>query len=98
MAQVRWTSQAARDLETITEFIARDSSHYARLFAIDVIQAVERVSLFPASGRVVPELDDQMIREVLLGDYRIVYRMGEDYVELLTIYHGARLLNPGRSR
>ena len=58
MAQVRWTSQAARDLETITEFIARDSSHYARLFAIDVIQAVERVSAFAASGRVVPEQGD----------------------------------------
>jgi len=35
-----------------------------------------------------------VIREVILGNYRIVYRTKQEFVEILTIYHGARLLNP----
>ena len=66
MAEVRLTPQAANDLKGITEFIAADSPHYARLFAIDVLAAVERLSEFPHSGRIVPELKDSEIREILL--------------------------------
>jgi toxin ParE1/3/4 len=96
MAEVRWTPQAADDLEAITNFIAADSPQYARLFAMDVLVAVERLADFPNSGRVVPELKDPAIREILLGSYRIVYRVKGDLVEVLTVYHRARLLDPSR--
>jgi toxin ParE1/3/4 len=96
MAELRWTPQAADDLEAITHFIAADSPPYARLFAMDVIASVERLQLFPKSGRMVPELHDPRVREILLGNYRIVYRAGEEAVEVLTIWHGARLLDPSR--
>jgi toxin ParE1/3/4 len=56
MAELRWTPQAADDLEAITNFIAADSPHYASLFAIDVLTSVERLQVFPRSGRIVPEL------------------------------------------
>ncbi|MBI5093402.1 MAG: type II toxin-antitoxin system RelE/ParE family toxin [Candidatus Hydrogenedentes bacterium] len=98
MAQIRWTVQATADLESITEFIARDSGHYARVFAIDVVHAVERLTQFPNSGRVVPEVNDPMVREILLGAYRIVYRLRGDYADILTIHHGARLLDPADLR
>jgi plasmid stabilization system protein ParE len=93
---VRWTLQAADDLKAITEFIAADSPHYASLFAMDVLAAVERLVPFPHSGRTVPELDDPLVREILLGNYRIVYRVKGEVVEILTVYHGARLLDPSR--
>ena len=96
MAEVRWTPQAADDLEAITNFIAADSPQYARLFAMDVLVAVERLANFPNSGRVVPELKDPAIREILFGSYRIVCRVKGDLVEVLTVYHGARLLDPSR--
>jgi len=96
MAEVRWTPQAADDLEAVVDFIATDSPHYARLFTMDVLAAVERLADFPNSGRVVPELKDPAIREILFGSYRIVYRVKGDLVELLTVYHGARLLDPSR--
>lgn len=96
MAEVRWTAQAADDLEAIADFIAADSPQYARLFAMDVLAAVGRLANFPNSGRVVPEIKDPGIREILLGSYRIVYRVKGDLVELLTVYHGARLLDPSR--
>jgi len=94
MAEIRWTLQAADDLEAIAEFISVDSPQYAQLFAIDVLTAIERLALFPRSGRIVPELGNAAIREIVLGNYRIVYRLRKDAVEILTIYHGARLLDP----
>jgi len=94
MAEVRWTRQASEDLDSIAEFIAKDSPQYARLFVIDVFQAVERLSEFPQSGRVVPELNDPIVREIILGNYRLVYRFKAKLIALLTVYHGARLLDP----
>lgn len=96
MAEIRWTQQAADDLEAITEFIANDSEYYAQLFAMDVLQAVDRLVDFPESGRIVPEANNPIIREIILGNYRIVYRFRKETVELLTVYHGARLLDPSK--
>lgn len=96
MVEIRWTLQAADDLQSITEYIAADSTHYASLFAIDVVAAVERLAAFPYSGKLVPELEQTNIREILLGNYRIIYRVCDDRVDILAVYHGARLLNPSR--
>jgi toxin ParE1/3/4 len=96
MAQVRWTPQAANDLDATAEFIARDSPHFAGLFAAKVLQTVEQLADFPESGRMVPEVGERSIREVLFGSYRIIYRLRRDAVEVLTIHHGARLLDPKR--
>ena len=96
MAEVRWTPQAADDLGAIAELIAQDSPHYASLFVMDVLAAVERAGDFPFSGRVVPETRNPALREIVLGHYRIIYRARPDLVEVLTVYHGARLLDPSR--
>ena len=96
MAEIRWTHQAADDPEAITSFIAADSSSYAMLFAINLLAVVERLLDFPFSGRVLPEFDDPAIREILFGNYRIIYRLKGDIAEILTVYHGARLLDPAR--
>jgi len=96
VVEVRWTLQAAEDLHSIVEFIARDSAQYARLLVVDIFQAVDRIAEFPQSGRIVPELNDPIVREVILGNYRLVYRLKDASLELLTIYHGARLLDPSK--
>lgn len=96
MAEVRWTPQAADDFESITNFIAKNSLQYARVFALDVFASLERLETFPNSGRLVPELNRPDIREILLGSYRIVYRIKSDTVEILTLYHGARFFGPFR--
>jgi toxin ParE1/3/4 len=96
MAEIRWTLQAANDLEAIVEFIAADSRHYAQLLAINVLKAVDRLAGLPRSGRIVPELGDSSIREIILGNYRVIYRVRQDVVEILAVYHGARMLDPSR--
>jgi len=96
VAEVRWTPQAADDLEAIAKLIAEDSPHYASLFVMDVLAAVEQVADFPHSGKVVPEIRDPALRETVLGNYRIIYRVRPELVEILTVFHGARLLAPSR--
>ena len=96
MAEVRWTPQAADDLEAIAELIAQDSPNYSSLFVMDVLAAVAQVAGFPHSGRIVPEAQDPSLREIVLGNYRIIYRVRRELVEILTVYHGARLLDPSR--
>jgi toxin ParE1/3/4 len=96
VAEVRWTPQALSDLEATTEFIARDSPHYASLFVLDMLAAVERLERFPESGRIVPEKNEPKVREIIFGNYRIVYRLRNDIAELLTIHHGARSLDPSQ--
>jgi len=92
VAQVTWTDQALDDLDAICLFIARDAPRYAELFAERVFRATDRLAQFPRLGRVVPEIGRDDIREVIVQSYRIIYRALPDEVEILTIHHGARLL------
>ena len=94
MPEVRWTPLAANDLEAISEFVSRDSPYYANILVLDVMAGIERLADFPHLGRLVPEVSDPQIRELLLGNYRIIYRYRLQIVEVLTIYHSARLLDP----
>ena len=93
MAQVSWTPQAVDDLEAICLFIARDSPQLAAAFADRVLRATDLLESFPRSGRIVPELGIGNIREILVGSYRVIYRIRHDHVHLLTVHHGARLLD-----
>jgi len=92
VARVIWTEQALDDLDTICQFIARDAPRYAELFAARVFRATERLERFPRSSRAVPELGRPEIREVIVHGYRIIYRLFPDEVAILTVHHGARLL------
>ena len=93
MVEVRWTLQAAEDLHAIAEFVALDSPHYASLLAVDIVAAAERLADFPLSGRIVPELGRTDVREILSGNYRLIYRVRETLVEILTVCHTRRLLD-----
>jgi len=92
MTRIAWTPRALDDVLDIRTFIARDSLPYASLTAQRIITAAERLAQFPASGRIVPELDRPEIREVIYGPYRIVYRLLPDAVHILTVHHSARIL------
>ena len=87
--QVFWTPQAVADLEAIRNFIARDSPRYGEVVTGTIRRAVRRLRAFPRSGRVVEELADPDIREVIVGAYRVVYYLRQGRAEILTVVHGA---------
>lgn len=91
MTRVIWAPQAIEDVEAIRSYVERDSAHYADLLVERLVAAVGRLEAAPRSGRVVPEVKDESLREVICGNYRIVYRLRADFVEVLTVFHGARL-------
>jgi len=93
VTRVEWTEGAVADIEAIRDFIARDSQSYAALVAAELVLAVGQLRSFPDSGRIVPELRRPDLRELIHGSYRIVYRVrSPERVEVLTVFHGARLL------
>ncbi|MDA3809514.1 MAG: type II toxin-antitoxin system RelE/ParE family toxin [Spirochaetaceae bacterium] len=93
MARIIWTPQALADLENIAEYISKDSRKFASIFVENILEIVANLELFPESGRIVPELQNSKIREILSGNYRIIYSYKSDLVEILTVFHSARLWN-----
>lgn len=95
MPRVVWTRPALDDVRQIREYIARDSPRYARVVAERLFAAVERLRDHPLSGRVVPELAQPALREVIQPPYRIVYRARPDRpVEIIAVVHSARQVPP----
>jgi toxin ParE1/3/4 len=90
--RLRWTLQAAEDLEAIKTFIGRDSPAYARQVAEELYEAAASILPFPDIGRVVPERGEPQIREIQRPPYRIIYRRSQELMEILTTHHSARLL------
>lgn len=94
MAKVIWTEFALDDLRNIYEYIAKDSKYYASVQIEKIIGRIEQLESFPQSGRVVPEFDNERIRELIEGNYRIVYRIeSNDLIGIVRIHHSAKLIN-----
>ena len=95
METVRWTQRARSDLQGIHDFIARDSPRAADTLVERVLTTVERLASFPESGRIVPEFPNLTYREVIVANYRVLYRCQENVVWIAAVVHGRRLLaNP----
>jgi addiction module RelE/StbE family toxin len=88
--KLEWTEPSLLDLESIRDYIARDSQYYAARFIARIIEAAESLQKLPLVGRVVPEADDETIRELLFQSYRIMYRVEAERVLILTVLHGSR--------
>jgi len=85
--EVVWSPQAIADVESIREYISRESPHFGSLVAQRIVDAVERLRTFPESGRIVPEFGERALREVLWRNYRVVYRFSPKLVEIVTVLH-----------
>jgi len=74
----------------VADYIAEDSRHYAAAFVREVRDAARTLATFAERGRVVPELSDPAVRELLVGRYRLMYRLAETTVQIVAFVHGAR--------
>lgn len=90
--KIEWAEPAVTDLESIREYIGKDSEYYAARFISRIIVAVERLTHSPEMGRRVPEAEEKEgnIRELLFRNYRIMYRAEPQRILVLTIIHAAR--------
>lgn len=86
--KVVWAHQAYLRLSEIHEFIARDSQEAADQWADKILDRGDGLADFPAKGRAVPELPGSGLRELIAGNYRIVYRVAKTKIEVLTVFEG----------
>ena len=92
--KIVFSSQAKTDLAEIVKFIAYNKPQAARQWSANIHQLVLKLADFPKTGRTVPEFSNETIRELIKGQYRVVYKIdGEkDTIVIITIHHGMRLL------
>lgn len=90
MVQIVWTKQAVSDLEEIFEYISKDSVKYARHQILKIRQSTQILKTQPISGRIVPEYGISSVRELVEGNYRIVYALSQNRIDILAVHHGAK--------
>lgn len=88
--RIVWTYDARDDLATIREYVSRNSPYYASLVVARLIESVKQLQKFPLSGRIVPEVNSAEYRELVRGKYRVVYRIRDNVIEVLMIFHTSR--------
>ena len=88
--RIVWTHQARSALDEIVSYIAQDSIQGARAVLEEALGAAEGLAALSGRGRIVPELADPSIREVFVGNYRLMYEVTSTTVSILVILHGAR--------
>ena len=92
MVKLHWTEIAIDDLKSIHNYISKDSKLYEERFIEKIITRVDQLEKFPKSGRVVPEFDKPDLRELIEGNYRIIYKATATQVSILRVHHSARQL------
>ncbi len=91
--KIVWTELAVEKLEEFADFIALDKPMAALKWAETIQQSVNKLQKYPKSGREVPEIKRDDIREIIEGNYRVIYRIDDTFVSILTIRHGKQLLD-----
>ena len=92
MKRIFWTDVAVADLQNIRSYISRDSETYAQGLMLEIFNSIEQAKSFPKMGRVVPEFKKEDTREIIVGNYRIIYEITASSLRILTVLHGAQLL------
>jgi toxin ParE1/3/4 len=88
--RIVWSPQSLRDLDAIHESIAKDSEHLAGLAIARIFSAVKRLIQFPHAGAYCARADEPEIREVIVGRFRVVYRVRDQLLEVATVFRASR--------
>ncbi|HLM54647.1 MAG TPA: type II toxin-antitoxin system RelE/ParE family toxin [Pyrinomonadaceae bacterium] len=88
--RVFWTDAALGQLESIRDYLALTSPGYAQKVVGRLVRRSEQIADFPRSGRMVPEYEIDEVRQVIESQYRIIYLIKDDQIEILAIVHTSR--------
>jgi len=90
--KIIWSPLAIERAYEIAEYIAQDSITAAENWIDTVFAKVGHLKSFPESGRIVPEINNLKIKELIYGNYRIIYRIEEKQISVLIVRHGKQIL------
>ena len=92
MVKIVWTERSLTDLEDIAGYIAKDSVKYAKITIEKILNEISILENRPLIGRIVPELNDENYRELIIGNYRILYEHDKIKISILTVHNSKREL------
>jgi toxin ParE1/3/4 len=87
-----WSPLAVDRASEIAGYIAQDKPAAAEKWIKTVFSTVEQLKSSPEMGRIVPEINNSQFRELLYGNYRIIYHIETKQISILTIRHGKQIL------
>ncbi len=87
-----WSPLAVDRASEIANYIAKDKPSAAEKWVNTVFSKVEQLKSSPEIGRILPEISDSRFRELIYGNYRIIYRIEKKQISILTIRHGKQIL------
>jgi len=90
--KIIWSPLAIDRVAEVASYIAKDKPTAAGNWVDTIFSKVESLESFPKLGRIVPEINKDQYREIIYGNYRIVYRLEEKRISILTVRHGKQLL------
>ena len=91
MVEIRWLKEARDDLQDIYDYISHDSDRYAERQVDKIFNRTGVLKTHIRVGRIVEEVNKSDVREIIEGNYRIIYRIINDQrVDILMVHHGAR--------
>ena len=90
--KIEWSPLAIERVLELAEYIALDKPEVAIEWATDIFDSTEKLKDHPKLGRVVPEIRDENYRELLEGNYRVIYWLGNSKISVLTVCHGKAIL------
>ena len=90
--KIIWSELARDDLQAVVLFIAGDNPPVAESFGFRLMSKVDVLAQFPQFGRVVPEENDETVREIIFPPYRIIYKVlaAKRIVGIVRVWHAAR--------
>jgi plasmid stabilization system protein ParE len=92
MAKVSWSIHARNDLDKITDYYAIEFPRYAETLSQDILSKTKALETYPRIGRIIPEIGEVCLRELIYRNYRIMYLLDEETndVEILSIFHSSK--------
>ena len=90
--RIIWSPLAVDRASEIADYIAQDKPSAAEKWIDTVFSKVEQLKSSPEIGRIVPEINNSQFRELIYGNYRIIYRIETKQISILTIRHGRQIL------
>ena len=91
MVKINWTNLAVEDLKSVFDYISRDSFRYAKIQISRLNSRTQILKTLPNAGKVVPEFENEKLRELIEGNYRIIYKVvNTSKIDILTIHNSAK--------
>jgi len=90
--KIQWSPLAVEQISEIADYIDMNSPMAAEKWVYSIFDRVEQVKDFSKSGRSVPEINRKDIRELIIANYRIIYRLETRVISILTVRHSRQIL------